>query len=57
VHTLVWLRMPGDTVFAVGALLLVVFIAGLWLFPRREGELRGTEPSDDSRAASPGRER
>jgi nitric oxide reductase subunit B len=56
-HTLVWLRMPGDTVFAVGALLLVVFIAGLWLFPRREGELRGTEPSDDSRAASPGRER
>lgn len=38
VHTLVWLRVPGDTLFAVGAVILSAFIAGLWLFPKRENE-------------------
>jgi len=28
-HTLRWLRVVGDTIFAVGALLLVAFVAGL----------------------------
>jgi nitric oxide reductase subunit B len=57
VHVLVWMRVPGDTVFAIGALLLAVFIAGLWLFPRREGELPETARSEDTRAATPGRGR
>lgn len=30
VHLLVWLRVPGDTLFAVGALLLSWFIFRLW---------------------------
>lgn len=40
VDLLVWLRVPGDTIFAIGALALALFVAGLWLFPRREGEPR-----------------
>ncbi len=28
---LVWLRMPGDLLFSVGVLLLVAFVAKLWL--------------------------
>jgi len=40
IHTLVWLRVPGDTIFAVGALILGWFVLGLragWsLDPSRE---------------------
>ncbi|MBU6247511.1 MAG: nitric-oxide reductase large subunit [Xanthomonadaceae bacterium] len=35
VHLLVWMRVPGDSLFAVGALLTSVFVASLWLAPRR----------------------
>ena len=38
VDLLVWLRVPGDTIFAIGALLLTWFIASLWLRPRRQPE-------------------
>jgi nitric oxide reductase subunit B len=38
VDLLVWLRVPGDTVFAIGAVALAIFVGGLWWFPRREGE-------------------
>ncbi|WP_386067093.1 nitric-oxide reductase large subunit [Tahibacter sp. UC22_41] len=31
VHLLVWMRVPGDTLFAVGALLFAGFVARLWL--------------------------
>lgn len=31
VHLLVWLRVPGDTIFAAGALLVAWFVARLWL--------------------------
>ena len=34
IHMLVWMRVPGDTVFAVGALLIAVFVASLWLGKR-----------------------
>jgi nitric oxide reductase subunit B len=34
VHLLVWLRVPGDTLFAVGALLLAWFVACMWLKSR-----------------------
>lgn len=33
-ETLVWLRVPGDVVFAVGALLLLVFLVRLEIGPR-----------------------
>ncbi len=38
VDLLVWMRVPGDTVFAVGSLVLTWFIASLWLRPRRDPE-------------------
>ncbi|HSI56808.1 MAG TPA: nitric-oxide reductase large subunit [Ideonella sp.] len=36
VHLLVWMRVPGDTVFSVGALLIAWFVLRLWVAPRRE---------------------
>lgn len=39
IDLLVWLRVPGDTIFSIGALALAVFVVGLWVFPRREDEL------------------
>ncbi|MGE3295605.1 MAG: nitric-oxide reductase large subunit [Geminicoccaceae bacterium] len=38
VDLLVWLRVPGDTIFSIGALALALFVIGLWVFPRRLGE-------------------
>ncbi|HSX61419.1 MAG TPA: nitric-oxide reductase large subunit [Tahibacter sp.] len=34
VHLLVWLRVPGDCIFAAGALLFALFVARLWITPR-----------------------
>ena len=34
VHLLVWLRVPGDSLFAAGALLVSAFVASLWLARR-----------------------
>ncbi|HEU4708117.1 MAG TPA: hypothetical protein VFS17_02300 [Methylophilaceae bacterium] len=36
VDTLVWLRVPGDVVFSIGALSLTWFFIRLWLWPKRE---------------------
>ncbi|MEF2148595.1 nitric-oxide reductase large subunit [Aquilutibacter rugosus] len=33
---LVWMRMPGDLIFAAGSILLALFVAGLWLWPKHE---------------------
>ena len=41
---LVWMRMPGDVIFSIGVLLLVVFVAKLWLGKAR----RGVAASDES---------
>ncbi len=35
-HLLVWMRMPGDTLFAIGALLLAWFVLRLWIAPRTD---------------------
>ena len=35
IHMLVWMRVPGDTLFAVGAVLIAVFVASLWLLKDR----------------------
>jgi nitric oxide reductase subunit B len=35
VDMLVWMRVPGDTVFSVGALALCWFVLRLWIAPRR----------------------
>ena len=34
VHLLVWMRVPGDTVFSIGALLMAWFVFRLWVAPR-----------------------
>ena len=36
VHLLVWMRVPGDSVFSIGALLIAWFVFRLWVAPRRE---------------------
>lgn len=44
VEMLVWMRVPGDTIFSVGAISLSWFVARLWLAPKREPALpAGTE--------------
>lgn len=43
---LVWLRVPGDTIFSIGALLLAWFVAGLWMRPGGEAALPvGSRPT------------
>jgi len=36
IQLLVWLRVPGDTIFSVGALALAWFVLRLWIRPKRE---------------------
>ena len=35
-HLLVWMRVPGDTIFAVGAAMVAWFVFRLWVAPRHE---------------------
>ena len=35
IHLLIWMRVPGDTIFAVGALLVAWFVLRLWIAPQR----------------------
>jgi Nitric oxide reductase large subunit len=47
IDTLVWMRMPGDIVFSVGAVALTWFVFRLWVAPRREAVSGGeTERAD-----------
>ena len=46
VDLLIWMRVPGDTIFAFGAFVLAVFIAGLWLFPRHLDTQREMESAE-----------
>jgi nitric oxide reductase subunit B len=47
IELLVWMRVPGDTIFSVGAVLLTWFIIRLWIAPRRESTLpAGTQPQE-----------
>ena len=32
---LVWLRVPGDTIFSIGAVILAWFVFRLWVAPRQ----------------------
>ena len=41
VQLLVWMRVPGDTIFSVGALALCWFVLRLWIASRRETTLVG----------------
>jgi nitric oxide reductase subunit B len=47
VDLLVWMRMPGDIIFSVGAVTLTWFVLRLWFGPRRDAEVpAGVEPAD-----------
>jgi nitric oxide reductase subunit B len=35
IHLLVWMRVPGDTIFSIGALLIAWFVFRLWVAPRQ----------------------
>ena len=35
IDLLVWMRVPGDTIFSIGALLLAWFVLRLWIAPKR----------------------
>lgn len=45
VELLVWMRMPGDVLFSVGAVALAWFVLRLWIAPAREA---ATEPGRDA---------
>ena len=47
IELLVWLRVPGDVVFSIGAVLITWFVIGLWVAPKREESLpTGSKPAD-----------
>ncbi len=47
VDLLIWMRVPGDTIFSIGAVLLAWFVLRLWIGPRREARLpAGAETAD-----------
>jgi nitric oxide reductase subunit B len=47
IQMLVWMRVPGDVLFSVGAVSLAVFVARLWILPKKAVEKLpgGAEPS------------
>ena len=42
VDMLVWMRVPGDTIFSVGALALGWFMLRLWIAPVRDTSIIGS---------------
>ena len=51
VELLIWMRVPGDVVFSIGAVALAWFVLNLWLRPRREPHEIETEEQEEVRAA------
>ncbi len=48
IHLLVWMRVPGDTIFSIGALAVAWFVFRLWVAPKRE---HGQTPVIEGEAA------
>ncbi len=51
VHLLIWMRVPGDTIFSVGALLYAWFVLRLWIAPKRHVAARAGGGAASARAA------
>ncbi|MET0809463.1 MAG: hypothetical protein ABWX93_11990, partial [Pseudoxanthomonas sp.] len=47
VEMLVWMRVPGDTIFSAGAVALAWFVLRLWIAPTREVALGGEVEASD----------
>lgn len=47
IQLLVWMRVPGDTIFSIGALSLAWFVLRLWIAPKRAQVILpgGTQPA------------
>ncbi|MDR7133340.1 nitric oxide reductase subunit B [Lysobacter niastensis] len=43
VDMLIWMRVPGDTIFSVGAIAMAWFVFRLWVAPRPAAELDGVK--------------
>ena len=48
VEMLIWMRVPGDTIFSVGAFALAWFVFRLWVAPKRELALPGAPVATDT---------
>jgi nitric oxide reductase subunit B len=46
VKLLIWMRVPGDTVFSIGALSLAWFVLRLWIAPKRDPALAAEAESE-----------
>jgi len=47
IDLLVWMRVPGDLIFSIGAIAFAVFVVSLWVRPKREATLpEGTRTSE-----------
>lgn len=46
VDMLVWMRVPGDTIFSVGAVALAWFVLRLWIAPRRLSATGQADPAE-----------
>lgn len=51
VDLLVWMRVPGDTIFSIGAVTLAIFVMGLWLWPKHEAIANAAEERVKTRNA------
>ena len=49
IDVLVWMRMPGDLIFSIGALLLAWFVLRHWIMPKVDPALDKTTPRDVER--------
>ena len=47
IELLVWMRMPGDVIFSIGAVALTWFVFRLWVAPRREPVVGGATEKPD----------
>lgn len=49
VETLIWMRVPGDILFAVGAIMVTLFVASLWIGARKRTETRPVTTAPSAR--------
>ncbi len=49
IETLVWLRVPGDVIFSIGALCIAWFVARLWIAPRGQQPESLPKPPEEAK--------
>jgi nitric oxide reductase subunit B len=50
IETLVWLRVPGDVIFSIGALCIAWFVARLWIAPRQQPKPLEAPPAEPGKS-------